>query len=109
MNGHLKQVTLLMDRGAIFSSTKTGFSPLHCACQNGHLSDVKALLQRHSFQMHYVTRSGDTALHVAARFGHAAIAKLLLDSRIPITHNSQQASFFDIVLFNRDGTKWQVN
>ena len=42
-------------------------------------------------------------VHVAARFSHAAIVKLLLDSGIPITHNSQQASFFDIALFNRDG------
>ena len=62
-----------MDRGAIFSSTKTGFSPLHYACKNGHLSVVKNLLQRHSFQMHYVTRNKDTALHMAARNGHASI------------------------------------
>ena len=102
LNGHMNQVTLLMDRGAIFSSTKTGFSPLHYACKNGHLSVVKNLLHRHSFQMHYVTRNGDTALHVAARNGHAAIVKLLLDSGISITHNAQQASFFDIALFNRD-------
>lgn len=102
MNGHLKQVTLLMDRGAVFSSAHNGYSPLHYACQNGHLSVVRQLLERHSFQMHYVTRNDDTALHLAARSGHAAIVKLLLDSGIPITHNAQQASFLDIALFNRD-------
>ena len=102
MNGHLKQVTLLMDRGATFSSAQDGNSPLHYACQNGHLSIVRKLLERHPFQIHYVTKNEDTALHVAARNGHAAIVKLLLDSGIPITHNSQQASFLDIALFNRD-------
>ena len=102
MNGHLKQVTLLMDRGAIFSSAHNGYSPLHYACQNGHLSVVRKLLERHSFQMHYVTKNEDTALHMAARNGHATIVKLLLDSGIPITHNAQQASFLDIALFNRD-------
>ena len=103
MNGHLKQVTLLMDTGAMFSSGQDGYSPLHYACQNGHLSVVRKLLERHSFQIHYVTETEDTVLHVAARNGHAAIVKLLLDSGIPITHNSQQASFLDIALFNRDG------
>ena len=102
MNGHLKQVMLLMDRGATFSSAHNGCSPLHYACQNGHLSVAQMLLEQHSFQMYYVTKNEDTALHVAARNGHAAIVKLLLDSGIPITHNSQQASFLDIALFNRD-------
>ena len=102
MNGHLKQVILLMDKGAVFSSAHNGYSPLHYACQNGHLSVVGKLIERHSFQMHYVTKNEDTALHVAARNGHAAIVKLLLDNGIPITHNAQQASFLDIALFNRD-------
>ena len=102
MHGHLKQVILLMDRGATFSSAQNGYSPLHYACENGHLSVARKLLERHPFQMHYVTKNQDTALHVAARNGHAAIVKLLLDSGIPITHNSQQASFLDIALFNRD-------
>ena len=99
MNGHLM---LLMDRGAVFSSAHNGCSPLHYACQNGHLTVVRKLLERHSFQMHYVTKNEDTALHVAARNGHAAIVKLLLDCGIPITHNAQQAGFLDIALFNRD-------
>ena len=99
---NLKQVTLLMDKGATFTSTKDGFSPLHYACQNGHLSVVRKILERHPFQIRYVTTNEDTALHVAARNGHAAIVKLLLDSGSPITHNLQQASFLDIALFNRD-------
>ena len=102
MHGHLKQVTLLMDRGATFTSAQDGFSPIHYACQKGHFSVVQKILERHPFQKHYVTTNDDTALHVAARNGHAAIVKLLLDSGTPITHNSQQASFFDIALFNRD-------
>ena len=102
LHGHLKQVTLLMDRGATFTSAKDGFSPLHYACQNGHLSVVQKILERYPFQMHYVTKNDDTALHVAARSGHAAIVKHLLDSGTPITRNLQQASYFDIALFNRD-------
>ena len=102
MHGHLKQVILLMDRGATFSSAQNGYSPLHYACENGHLSVARKLLERHPFQMHYVTKNQDTALHVAARNGHAAIVKFLLDSGIPVTHNAQKASFLDIALFNRD-------
>ena len=101
-HGHLKQVTLLMDKGATFTSTKDGFSPLHYACQNGHLNVVRTILKRHPFQIRYVTKNEDTALHMAARNGHAAIVKLLLDNGSPITHNLQQASFLDIALFNRD-------
>ena len=103
MHGNLKQVTLLMDRGATFSSAQNGYSPLHYACENGHLNVARKILEQHPFQMYYITKNQDTALHVAARNGHAAIVKLLLDSGTPITHNAQKASFLDITLFNRDG------
>ena len=102
MHGNLKQVILLMDRGATFSNAQNGYSPLHYACENGHLSVARKILERHPFQIHYVTKNQDTALHVAARNGHAAIVKFLLDSGIPVTHNAQKASFLDIALFNRD-------
>ena len=102
MHGHLKQVILLMDRGATFSSAQNGYSPLHYACENGHLSVARKILERHPFQMHYVTKNQDTALHVAARNGHAAIVKFLLHSGTLITLNAQQSSFLNIALFNRD-------
>ena len=102
MHGHLKQVILLMDRGATFSNAQNGYSPLHYACENGHLSVARKILERHPFQMHYVTKNQDTALHVAARNGHAAVVKFLLDSGTPITLNAQQSSFLTIALFNRD-------
>ena len=105
--GQLKQVEILLDRGAMIKSTVDGFSPLHNACLQGHLSVVKKLIERHPFESHLFTHNKDTPfkdtpLHLAARSGHAAIVKFLLDSGMLITHNNQQASFLDLALFNRD-------
>ena len=101
--GRLKQVEILLDRGAMIKSTVDGFSPLHYACLQGHLSVAKKLIERHPFQStNLFTNNKDTPLHLAARSGHAAIVKFLLDSGMSITHNSQQASFLDLALFNRD-------
>ena len=100
--GQLKQVEILLDRGAMIKSTVDGFSPLHYACRQGHLSVVKKLMERHPFQSNLLTHNKDTPLHIAARSGHAAIVKFLLDSGVQLTHNSQQASFLDLALFNRD-------
>ena len=100
--GQLKQVEILMDRGAIIKSTVDGFSPLHYACLQGHLSVVKILIERHPFQSDLFTHNKDTPLHLAARSGHAAIVKFLLDWGVILTHNNQQASFLDLALFNRD-------
>ena len=100
--GQLKQVEILLDRGAIIKSTVNGFSPLHNACLQGHLSVAKKLIERHPFQSDLFTHNKDTPLHLAARSGHAAIVKFLLDSGVQLTHNNQQASFLDLALFNRD-------
>ena len=100
--GQLKQVEILLDRGAMIKSTVDGYSPLHYACLQGHLSVVQKLSERHPFQNDLFTNNKDTPLHLAARNGHAAIVKFLLDSGVLLTHNKQQASFLDIALFNRD-------
>ena len=100
--GQLKQVEILLDRGAMIKSTVDGFSPLHYACLQGHLSVVKKLIDRHPFQSDLITHNKDTPLHLAARSGHAAIVKFLLDQGVLLTHNNQHASFLDLALFNRD-------
>ena len=100
--GQLKQVETLLDRGATIKSTVDGYSPLHYACLQGHLSVVKKLSERHPFQNDLFTRNKDTPLHLAARNGHATIVKFLLDSGVLLTHNKEHASFLDIALFNRD-------
>ena len=100
--GQLKQVEMLLDRGAMIKSTVDGYSPLHYACLQGHLSVVKKLSERHPFQNNLFTHNKDTPLHLAARNGHATIVKFLLDSGVLLTHNKQHASFLDIALFNRD-------
>ena len=100
--GQLKQVEILLDRGAMIKSTVDGFSPLHYACLQGYLSVVKILIDRHPFQSDLITHNKDTPLHLAARSGHAAIVKFLLDQGVLLTHNNQQASFLDLALFNRD-------
>ena len=100
--GQLKQVEILLDRGAMIKRTVDGYSPLHYACLQGHLSVAKKLSERHPFQINLSTQNKDTPLHLAARSGHAAIVKFLLDSGASITHNEQQASFLDLALFNRD-------
>ena len=100
--GQLKQVEILLDRGAMIKSTVDGFSPLHYACLQGHLSVVKILIERHPFQSNLITHNKDTPLHLAARNGYAAIVKFLLDWGVILMHNNQQASFLDLALFNRD-------
>ena len=100
--GQLKQVEILLDKGAMIKRTVIGFSPLHYACLQGHLSVVKKLIERHPFQSDLLTHNKDTPLHLAARSGHAAIVKFLLDWGVTLTHNNQQASFLDLALFNRD-------
>ena len=89
--GQLNQVTLLLDNGAMASITSEGYSPLHYACEEGHLSVAKKLLERHPFQKDLSTKNKSTALHLAALRGHATIVKFLLDSGVPITHNIHYA------------------
>ena len=100
--GQESQTVSLLDKGASTIVTRDGYSPLHYACQEGHLNVVKKLLKRHSFQLYFLTKNRDTALHLAALKGHAAIVKFLLDSKAPITQNhTLSASFLEIAIHEK--------
>ena len=100
--GQLGQVTLLLDKGAMVCITHNGYSPLHYACEEGHLDVAKKLLERHPFQVHFLAKNKNTALHLAALKGHAAIVKFLLDfEETPITHNVLSVSFLDLAILHK--------
>ena len=97
MNGHLKQVTLLMDRGAIFSSTKTGFSPLHYACKNSYLSVVKICYSDIHFKCIMYKKTKYRISYMWLEEMVPIILQLLnfsIAAFHAIMHSSQQASFF---------------
>ncbi|CAL1146769.1 unnamed protein product [Cladocopium goreaui] len=58
-----------------------GATPLHNACENGHLSAVRALLDAGARQLN--TMEGVTPLITALQYSHPEIAMALLDGRTP--------------------------
>ncbi|CAE7339206.1 ANK3 [Symbiodinium microadriaticum] len=58
-----------------------GATPLHAACENGHLLAVQALLGGGSRQL--ATMEGVTPLITALQYRQRAIARVLLESRTP--------------------------
>lgn len=80
INGHVKMVMLLLDRGAdISATTDDGQTPLHRAAVYGGDVKVAELLLDRGADISTTTDVGGTPLHVAAFYGHVKMAELLLD------------------------------
>eukprot|EP00931_Biecheleriopsis_adriatica_P117281 TRINITY_DN92816_c0_g1_i1.p1 TRINITY_DN92816_c0_g1~~TRINITY_DN92816_c0_g1_i1.p1 ORF type:complete len:713 (-),score=170.54 TRINITY_DN92816_c0_g1_i1:27-2165(-) len=62
-----------------------GATPLHMACENGHLKAVKSLLDGGARQLN--TMEGVTPLITALQYKQPAIAVTLLDSKVPANVN----------------------
>lgn len=58
---------------------KPGWTPLHYAASNGHLSVMALLLDHHAY-IDAASPNGTTPLMMAARYGSFAAAKLLLEA-----------------------------
>jgi len=55
-----------------------GNTPLHYACNAGHVDVVQELLNTYGATVNAVNSAGDTPLHKAAARGHAEVVKALL-------------------------------
>merc|ERR1740129_2305861 len=72
MSGHIEVVRLLLDRSAdVNFLTLTGNTALQAACENGHESVVKVLLD--------CTANVHTGPHDSSMYRHPPVAQLLLD------------------------------
>ena len=59
-------------------SSENGNTPLHSACQNGHLEVAKYLITEHKCNPEHGNINGYTPLHSAACNGHLAVVKYLI-------------------------------
>lgn len=84
--GHVRAVSLLLQRGADANARACGCAPLHRAAYAGHADVVRLLLVAGAVLNGRDDSIGDgrTPLHKAASQGHAAVVRLLLDAGAPI-------------------------
>ena len=67
----------------LFHSDDHGFSPLHWAAKEGHLTLVTQLIQRGA-RVNATNMGDDTPLHLAAAHGHLDIVRVLLKNKADI-------------------------
>lgn len=64
---------------AASSKNRSGFAPIHAACETKGRSDIVRALLEAGAEVDTRTRSGTTALHIAAREGNTESVRVLLD------------------------------
>ena len=76
------------------------------ACQNGHLSIVKLLLEDRRAEVNQSTKGEDSPLHIACQRGHSEIVALLLkDIRVEIDQiNNDRETPYEVALKREDKT-----
>ena len=57
----------------------TGNTPLHCACNSGHLAVVRYLVEDRGAQVDVRNSNGFTPLHLACNNGHLAVVQYLVE------------------------------
>ena len=75
----MDSVNVLLKNGAQFEEPNSaGFSPLHIAAQEGHLSVVKRLVGGAGAKVDVLNRDRDTPLYWAAYNGHTEVVQYLV-------------------------------
>ena len=87
LKGELQLATQLVKKGA--DVNKTGWTPLHYAASNGHISVVKLLLENYAY-IDAESPNGTTPLMMASMYGSPETVKLLLDEGADASLKNQQ-------------------
>jgi ankyrin repeat protein len=80
--GDVSGIAMLLSGGDVdFSSCRglAGYTPLHHACNRGHLAVVSEILKIHLSFINTINDTGETSLHLAAYAGNMTIVEQLLD------------------------------
>lgn len=87
LKGELELATQMVKKGA--DVNKTGWTPLHYAASNGHVSVIKLLLENHAY-IDAESPNGTTPLMMASMYGSPEAVKLLLDEGADPSLKNQQ-------------------
>lgn len=96
--GHVSCAELLLSYGAMTHKCHKGYTPFMNAAHRGHTEVARILFNAHPFQLKWTDDRGCNALHQAAIGGNPEVIKLLLDIGVPVTHNFEMESFFDMLV-----------
>ncbi|XP_071097256.1 uncharacterized protein [Haliotis cracherodii] len=103
--GDIRRMHLLIDQGEFVASTDDpGWTPLHCACENGHVEAVAVLVSRRKGDVQnrakltlyspimgtkYAYLAGIYPLHIACLNGHENVAHILIKSGANVDDKSK--------------------
>ena len=70
---------LIEDNRCLFKATDYGITPLHLACQEGHLECAKLLVEMQPNSIEFKASDGITPIFIAAQNGHSETLKYLIE------------------------------
>ncbi|XP_048247931.1 uncharacterized protein LOC124114938 [Haliotis rufescens] len=106
--GDIRRMHLLIDQGEpVVSTDDRGWTPLHCACEIGHVEAVSDLVSRRTgdvqnraqltlynpvFGTEYMCLAGAYPLHIACLNGHENVAHILINSEANVDDKSENGT-----------------